>query len=521
MPSSKRAPIKVQLTAALVESLDFAHWPVSPVEFYGKRLITEPTPSHVKDWVIRDLLVRGMGVRVTAGSKSYFVQRKRMGSTSDRWVLTDQHSLQAARAQAASWYVKMAQPDGDPRDLLKDRAKAVAELRRNKKMSFGRAYEEFIADGCLRVDNLTLRPASLTDRKIVLRWMRDMPLWSTPLMDVDQAMVDKTFAPLFTQAELARRAHRLTGGPKKRGGGAGNDVAAVHKCLTHCISAWNEIEASKAPANPFSAWRMAQKKNKKLPEVGRRHTMLATDSDQGVAWLRGLLKLGEDPDPALAMVADYVLLTVLWGGRKTEISLIRWMDVSLADRALCFSAETTKANKDHYVPLTPWALELLKRRREKNQEQGWPIAPADLVFPYPHTKSRQIEDYRPVTRALFEETGLWIRLHDLRRTLAGSVFGSVKDLGTVAIALGHATGHDVSMGYLQRQVALTALRELYGAREKQLRLLVGLDLPAPTDETLNDAQRTMIELMRGMMKQVGLDAMPAEKLHELLSANVV
>lgn len=58
---------------------------------------------------------------------------------------------------------------------------------------------------------------------------------------------------------------------------------------------------------------------------------------------------------------------------------------------------------------------------------------------------------------------------NLRRTLAGSVFGSVKDLGAVAIALGHSTGHDVTMGYLQRQVALAALRELYPAREKILR----------------------------------------------------
>ncbi|HEY0198135.1 MAG TPA: tyrosine-type recombinase/integrase [Rhodanobacter sp.] len=514
---AKREPIKVTLTAALIDSLNFDHWPVSPVQFDGKKLVTEPTPPHVKDWTVRDLTTRGLGVRVTAGAKSFFVQRKQRGSTSTRWVLHDQHSLQAARAQAADWYVRMGKVE-DPRNLLKDKAQALADLRLAKKMTFERAYEEFIGDGYVRVDNLTLRPATLTDRKQVLRWMRKMDLWTTPLVDVDVALVDKTFAPLFAQAEKARRAHRETGGPKKRGGGAGSDVAAVHKCLANCNTAWNEATTQKAAANPFSAWRVAQRKSRKLPAVGRRTTMLATTSDQGVAWLKGLVELCQLKDPALAMVADYVLLSVLWGGRKTEGSLIRWRDVGFGDREVCFSAKNTKGNKNHYIPLTPWSLDILRDRRAKNLQAGWAVEDANLVFPYPHSASGRIEDYRPITRLLFERTGLWIGLHDLRRTLAGSVFGSVKDLGTVAIALGHATGQDVTMGYLQRQVALAALRELYVIREKTLRKVVDLDAPAPEDQALSDAQRTMVDLMRGMIKQVGLDALSPEKLVQLLAA---
>src|SRR5690349_7150906 len=70
---NKRETIKVPLTAALVKSLDFAHWPVSPQQWDGSRLITEPTPPGVKDWVVRDTVTRGLGVRMTPGSKSYFV----------------------------------------------------------------------------------------------------------------------------------------------------------------------------------------------------------------------------------------------------------------------------------------------------------------------------------------------------------------------------------------------------------------------------------------------------------------
>lgn len=513
---SKRSPVKVTLTAELIKSLDFANWPVSPAQFEGKKLVTEPTPAHIKDWTIRDLTTRGLGVRVTAGAKSFFVQRKRKGSTSTRWVLDDQHSLQAARTQAADWYVRMGNVE-DPREQLKERATALTELRLAKKMTFGRAFEEFVGDGYVRVENLTLRPATLTDRKQVLRWMRSMDLWTTPLVDVDVALVDATFSPLFAQAEKTRREHRETGGPKKRGGGAGTDVSAVYKCLTHCGTAWNEATGKKVASNPFSAWRANQKKSRKLPKVGRRTTMLDAASEQGVAWLKGLLALCDATDPAQAMLADYVLLSVLWGGRKTEGALIRWRDVSFDDREVCFAAETTKANKNHFIPLTPWSLDILRSRHEKNRAAGWKVDPNDFVFPYPHTKSGRIEDYRPITRQLQEETGLWIRLHDLRRTLAGSVFGTAKDLGTVAIALGHSTGgHDVSMGYLQRQVALAALRELYMAREKGLRTLVGLDAPSPNAQALTPAQQTTVENIRVTMKSHGLDTLSPEKLLEAL-----
>ncbi len=155
-------------------------------------------------------------------------------------------------------------------------------------------------------------------------------------------------------------------------------------------------------------------------------------------------------------------------------------------------------------------------RREKNLREEWPAGPTDLVFPYPHTKSRRIEDYRPITRLLLEQTGLWIRLHDLRRTLAGSVFGSAKNLGTVAIALGHSTGQDVTMGYLQGDEALEALRELYVTREQHLRKLVGLDAPVPDDQVLSDTQTAIVESIRDMMKKHGLNDITPEKLLHVL-----
>lgn len=504
---TKRETIKVPLTAALVKSLVFQHWPVSPLRWNGHRLVTEPTPPQIKDWIIRDTVTRGLGVRVTPGAKSYFVQRKRKGSTSDRYVLTQQQSLADARIQAADWYTRMAAGE-NPTQTIKSRAQAEAKIRAAKTYTFGLAFADFVADGEARVEALTLRPASLRDRKAVVRWMQESDLWATPLADVDQAQVKATFVPLFAEAERTRRKRRLQDEdtPRKRGGLA-SDIAAVHKVLTYCGTAWNFAIGLKAETNPFAEW----KKTTRLPKVVRRQTVLATESDAGVAWLCGLDGCRNSKDPVLAMVADYVLLAVLWGGRKSELAEIRWGDINFSENWARFAAETTKANEDHYLPLTSWGVDILRARQSKNRMSGWSTKRGDRVFPHPRSKTGAIEDYRTVIRALHKQTGLWIRLHDLRRTLATSVFGSVKDLGTVSIALGHSSEKDVTRDYVQRLAALAALRELYTAREKRLRQLIGLD-QTPTTEPISEYQRAMLDTARALLKQAGLDALPPEEI---------
>src|SRR6185312_8852351 len=165
---TKRESIKVLLTASLVRGLDFKHWPVSPVQWDGNRLVTEPTPAHVKDWTIRDTKTPGLGIRMTANSKSYFVQRKRKGSTSDRWVLTDQRSLDDARVQAAEWYAQMAKGNKPIQDI-RDKAQVEADIKAARSHTFALAFADYVKDGESRVKALTLRPASLKDRKAVVR----------------------------------------------------------------------------------------------------------------------------------------------------------------------------------------------------------------------------------------------------------------------------------------------------------------------------------------------------------------
>ena len=497
---AKRPSIKVKLTAALVDSLDFAHWPKVPIQQKSPHaLATEPTPAHIKDWTVRDTQTPGLGVRLTRGSKTYFVQRKRKGSTSDRWVLTEQH-LTAARAQAAAWYVEMGRVE-DPRQKLKARADAGKVLKAQARNTFGHVFADFITEGEERVKKGLLKASTLKDRKQVVMWMGDSPLWSVPLHLVDTEAVERTFAPLFKQAADRTAERRANGEPRKRGEGVAGGVATVHKCFRYCSGAWTSAAGAKTAQNPFAAWRKGVRRS--LPKVATRQTRLPTGKLEGQAWLKALDELRAAPDHATSVIADYIMLTALWGGRKEEMAALRWVDIRHEDHRAMFSAETTKGNADHYIPLTPWASAILDQRRARNVESGFAVEGRDLVFPYPDTATGQIRDYRPVTRLLHEKTGLWIRLHDLRRTLASEIFGTSQSLGTVAVALGHRSGQQVSQDYVGAMEAVEGLRPLYEARERRLRRLIGLSEQEPA-VALTDQHKALIEGLASMLKQQGI-----------------
>lgn len=522
----KRAPIHVPFSAVLVKALSFDRWPKSPAQWDGDVLATEPTPVHVHDWIVRDTKTPGFAVRLTRGSKSFIVERKRRGTETKRRKLTAQDSLTNARVEAGKWLQKLAE-DKDPLEeihaLVQQRKDADALSDRTFKV----VYDEFVIQGLKRVEAGLFKPASLTDRKKLLGWMPATRLWSTPLAEIDVAIVAATFEPIFVKAGRARDAKkRETEARKtKRGGGPSADVATAHKCVTHCATAWNQAVGVKAATNPFSGWRNDQRK--KLPRVERRTTKLPTRKPEGVLWLKSLNALRDDPRFRVSVVAAYMMVVVLWGGRKTETSLIRWGDVDWRDRWLRFLADTTKANKDHYVPLAPWATEILTGQREKNKAAGFSVGLDDLVFPHPTKKGGHLKDYRYVSQLLEEMTapeedaqvakarkdddlgsvelkkkGLKIGLHDLRRTLAGELFGESKNLGTVAIALGHSSAHDVTAGYVEALEAVEGLRPLYETRERRLRGLIGLD--DGLSQELTDAQKPYLLAAVEMLKKAGL-----------------
>jgi len=490
-------PMRTLLTADLIRSLRFDRRP-SGVDADGQLIYdADPLPSTVRDWSIRDTQLPGFGVRLTQGSKTFFVQRKRGGTTSDRYVLTDQHSLKAARAQAQAWLARMARGE-DPR---RDRADANSARLKDKEraaMTFAVVFDAYATGG------VGLREGTVADRALASRWLAQESIAGIPLYKVSRADVHATFAPMMMAADKATAARKAPGNtvPRKRGGGPHADVASAWKLLRHCSAAWNATEADKGPANPFTAWRREHRKT--LPKVARRETALPTDREAGVAWLKALLALRDAPDHATAVVADYLVCVLLWGGRRSEIQTLCWQDVSEHEGAVLFREELTKTRRNLWLPLAPWAKSILEERRKRNGVAGFPAEAKDWVFPSVF-KGRHIVEIRDVQQRLREASGLWIGPHDLRRTMASDIFGDTRDLRTVGMVLGHATSEgDVSAGYVPDRARLRALRPLYENRERDLRRIAGVEAATDPLAHLTDKQRIVMEAAESMLRAAGI-----------------
>lgn len=474
--------MRILFTADLVRKLHFEQRPVGVID--GK-LRTEATPSHVKDWTLRDELVRGFGVRVTRNSKSYFVQRKRGGSTSDRWVLTQQHSLRAARAEATEWLGKMARGD-DPREEKKERLALHAAVKAARANTFGKAFEDYTGEDSTRL----LRPSSVKDRKYAMRWMHETSLWPVPMSELDKTQVHQVFAPWFAAAEQARAKRE-----RKRGSGPAGDLASCYKALRHCRAVWRRAAQPKGDVNPFKEW--FEEQSAALAEVEPRQNTFTRD--EFIAWLRAMEKARNAPEHRVNVVADFLMLVVLWGFRKRETMLLRWETLNLDAGYGSLPQLTTKKKRTRYFPLCPWAVDILRGRMKKNAEAGFMTKPQDFVFPSARKEDTSILEYRYLGARLKEQCGVWVGAHDLRRAVATEVFGETLDVNSVSLALGHRK-KNVSVDYIQDLQRV--LRPLFEKREHMLRRLLGLE----TEPELTDQQKGILEAARLLLKQANLSA---------------
>ena len=130
-------------------------------------------------------------------------------------------------------------------------------------------------------------------------------------------------------------------------------------------------------------------------------------------WFAAVEELRGDParlgvtDTQGALVADYLVLLLLTGLRRSEGAQLKWADVDFAEKTL--TVRETKNGDDHVLPLSDHLEELLLRRKA--------ISDGDFVFPGTGAKG-YIQEPRPQMAKITTRSGVQFRLHDLRRTFA-------------------------------------------------------------------------------------------------------
>jgi integrase len=457
------AALRFRLDKSLLNGIDFERRIIGADS--SGRPQTEPTPEGVSDWIIRDKLIPGLGVRVSRGAVAFFVQRKMGGSESVKRTMGawPTMTLDLARKRAQYWLGLMA----DGKDPLVEKGAAqerAMAARREARRTMGHIFADYIEIKGRGKESTT------KDRQKVEKWLEDSPLWRTAVNKVTVEILEETLDPLFDAARNPK-AKKPSWGPKSLG------LATAWKCFRYTQAAYNlalsrdGIEARRG-MSPFAAL----KKSRNWPLPSAKESYLNTGEEEGEAWIKSLDGLRSDPRPQVAVFADYILCLLLWGGRRVETQRMKWADIDFKENIGSFVAENTKSGRAHYFPITPWAREILLERKIRNE--AWGERGGEWVFPS-RQHGKPIADHRSALEELKAATGLWITAHDLRRTMATDTAGQTQNILLVAAALNHAGGAKVTRGYIQNVSAM--LRPIYERRERELRAMAGLANPEQAD----------------------------------------
>lgn len=274
----------------------------------------------------------------------------------------------------------------------------------------------------------------------------------------DASMWDTYILPKFRSTKLADLTsedvddlHRSIGATYKIR--ANRVIEVLSKALNLAVR-WGWIE--KNPAAGVQAYPEEQRKRYASPaEMGRVLEAMANHPEQDSV--------------------DAIRLIILTGARKSEVFQARWDTIDLDAGIWVKPAATTKQKRDHRVPLSGTAVELLRRRLEESDGSPW-------VFPGRRSPDKPMTDCKKTwescreaaTVALWREipavatlidrlnadrkypptiediqaaataaglalpTGsLDLRIHDLRHTYASMLASKKVPLQVVGALLGH------------------------------------------------------------------------------------
>jgi integrase len=346
-------------------------------------------PSGKVDYIFFDSDLPGFGLRVrSTGGKTWMVQYAVHGRTR-RMALGTPAMLDPGKArEAAKDLLAKARLGQDP-------AGAKAELRAAAAMTFGSILPRY-----LERQRARLKPRSLleVDRHLSshLRTFHYRPIES-----IDRRSI----------------AIRLAEIGEASGPAAANRVrASLSAFLTWCA----KEGLTETNACTFT---------NKAPENGARERVLS-DSELAAIW-------------TAADTGEYgaiIRLLMLLGCRRAEVGDLRRSEVDLEAGTITLAPARTKNKREHVIPLSPAAIEILAAQPHRFNVDG---SPRDLIFGcsvgfMEWSRAKADLDAR-ITAAgkPFE----W-RVHDFRRSLSTSLherFGVQPNV--VEVILGHVGGH--------------------------------------------------------------------------------
>lgn len=373
-----------------------------------KTLVERLAPPASGQKFIRDAILRGFAVRVTASGVRAFVVEKRLDGRVKRITLGryGELTVEQARKEALKVLGKIA---------IGLNPLAEREHARLAQVTLEQAFEDF------KRTRKDLKARTLYDYERLLKVAFE-PWKKRPLAAITKDLVVRRHAELGktsgeAYANLAMRFLR----------------SLLNFALVHFEDGFGKPLLTENPVSRLTQTRAWYRSR-------RRQTVIKVH--QLPAWFKAVQGLrGEAKDPFAEVVADYLEVLLFTGLRRQEAAQLTWDRVDLKDRTLVIP--DPKNRQPFLLPFSDHVAAIFERRKESAERAH--------VFPGGGRQGYLIEPRYAIERVI-ETSGVDFTIHDLRRTFI-TVAESI-DLQPYAIKrmVNHKMRGDVTAGYIVADV---------------------------------------------------------------------
>lgn len=315
-------------------------------------------------------------------------KRREMGLGSIRFV-----PLKKARAEADRWREVVA--TGQDAIRCRDRERRDAET--------ARPSLESVAKACFEARKADLKGDGMAGRWYSPLELHVMPkIGDLPIEEVSQNDLKDALSPIWhTKAETARKAMNRLTLVFKHGAAMGLPVDIQATGKAKALLGAQRRKSKHIPAMPWQ-------------DVPR---FVRSLSDGG-------------------MIEQCLIFLVLTACRSGEVRAATWDEINLPEKIWIIPAERMKAQKEHRVPLTPQATEILERVRPHRREN----------FVFPSQRRGCVSDM--AMGMLMRRRGLEFRPHGFRSSFRDWCAEEMDVPREIAEAcLAHTTGSEVERAY--------------------------------------------------------------------------
>ncbi|MBV2124990.1 MAG: integrase family protein [Candidatus Thiodiazotropha sp. (ex Ctena orbiculata)] len=349
----------------------------------------------------RDDFLKGFALRVSAGGTKSFIVEKRINGKVKRKTLGRYGALTVEQARKnAQQFLGQVASGHDPISEQKDREAQSVTLRE--------AFELYLTVRSGLKETTVLDYRRLM-KEIFKNWQ------AKELRDITKDMVQKR--------------HREYG---QRSEARANNAMRLLKAIFNFARGQYEDSQGRSlfPENPVD--RLSHVKA--WYRVERRRTLIK--KSELPTWFQAVERLRGEGDPTSETIADYLMLLLFTGLRRSEGMNLQWDDVDFVDRTL--TIHDTKNREPLILPLSDYLFELLKRREGQHESS----------YVFPGSSGGRIIEPRKQLFKVIEWSGVPFTLHDLRRTFI-TVAESL-ELSQYAIKhlVNHKMPNDVTAGYI-------------------------------------------------------------------------